>query len=135
LCAVPLGHVIETMRPLTIEPLPNVPSFVLGIAIIRGDVVPVVDAALLLGGARSRCERFVTLAVGRRVVALAVGEVIGVRGLPTSELEALPELVAESAAELVAAIAKADADLVFVLRQSRILPDPIWAALDGRAPS
>ncbi|NUO54726.1 MAG: hypothetical protein HOV80_38285 [Polyangiaceae bacterium] len=133
LCAVPLPHVIETMRPLKVEPLPAMPPFVLGLAIIRGEMVPVVDVACVLGSARSDYQRFVTLVVGGRVVALAVGEVIGVRVLPTVELEALPPIVAESAGNLVAAITKADVDLILVLREFRMLADPIWAAIDERA--
>jgi purine-binding chemotaxis protein CheW len=51
LCALPLAHVVETMRPLPIEPLGGMPGFVQGIAIIRGAPVPVVDAGALLGSA------------------------------------------------------------------------------------
>ena len=49
LCALSLGHVVETMRPLPIEPLAAAPHFVLGLATIRGSQVPVVDAGRLIG--------------------------------------------------------------------------------------
>ena len=32
LCALPLTHVMEIMRPLPVEPIPAVPSFVQGIS-------------------------------------------------------------------------------------------------------
>jgi chemotaxis signal transduction protein len=48
LCAVPLSHVIEIMRPLPVEPISSVPSFVQGISIIRGIPTPVVDLLLKL---------------------------------------------------------------------------------------
>jgi len=35
-CAIPIEHVSETMRPLPVEPIGAVPSFLLGLAIIRG---------------------------------------------------------------------------------------------------
>jgi chemotaxis signal transduction protein len=40
LCAVPLTLIIEIMRPLSIEPISDVPSFVQGISIIRGIPTP-----------------------------------------------------------------------------------------------
>jgi purine-binding chemotaxis protein CheW len=49
LCAVPLTHVIEIMRPLPVEPISDVPLFVQGVSIIRGIPTPVVDLGALLG--------------------------------------------------------------------------------------
>lgn len=48
LCALPLAHVVETLRPLPVRGLAGAPSFVLGLALLRGQAVPVVDAAQLL---------------------------------------------------------------------------------------
>jgi len=78
-CAVPITHVIETMRPLPVEPISGVPSFVQGISIIRGIPTPVVDLGAILGTPGERPERFVTLRVGDRQVALSVNAVVGVR--------------------------------------------------------
>ena len=50
LCAVPIAHVVEVMRALPVEPIPGAPSFVPGLAIIRGAPMPVVDLGLLTGG-------------------------------------------------------------------------------------
>jgi purine-binding chemotaxis protein CheW len=36
MCAVPLANIIETMRPLPTEAISGAPSFVLGVAIVRG---------------------------------------------------------------------------------------------------
>ena len=53
-CAVPLAHVSEVMRPLPIEPLAGAPPFVPGLAIVRGKATPVVDlTAVLADGAAS----------------------------------------------------------------------------------
>jgi purine-binding chemotaxis protein CheW len=49
ICAVPLTHVIETMRPLPIQQLAGVPSFIKGVAIVRGIATPVVDLSAVLG--------------------------------------------------------------------------------------
>jgi purine-binding chemotaxis protein CheW len=69
LCALPLEHVEEAMRPMTVEAIAGVPSFVLGLAVIRGVPIAVVDAASLLSGVRSHPTRFVTIKIGSRRVA------------------------------------------------------------------
>ena len=46
LCAVPLALVGETMRPLPVEPLAGVPSYVRGVAIIR-DRFPLISPTRL----------------------------------------------------------------------------------------
>lgn len=61
--ALPLVHIVETMRPMAIEPLPQMPPFVSGVAIIRGAPVPVVDGATLLGASPVAPGRWVTLRV------------------------------------------------------------------------
>lgn len=133
-CALPLTHVRETMRPLPVERIAGAPEFVLGLSVIRGKAVPVVDLALLLGASRSEgaARRFLTLELGERDVALAVGDVLGVRELDTSQLSALPPLVDGAQAEMVEALGTLDAQLLRVLRAASVLPDSTWAALSGR---
>jgi hypothetical protein len=35
-CALPLHHVVETMRPLPIDPVVGTPAFISGVSVIRG---------------------------------------------------------------------------------------------------
>lgn len=127
LCALPLVHVIETMRPLPVETIVGAPHFVRGLAVIRGAPVPVVDTAELLGAPAAPANRFVTVIVGERLVALAVGSVLGVREVLTGSLHQLPPLLHEAGADVVAAIGLLDAELLLVLRGARLLPDNAWA--------
>jgi purine-binding chemotaxis protein CheW len=46
LCAMPTEQVVETMRPLPVEPLAAAEPFVLGLCRIRDTSVPVVDAGI-----------------------------------------------------------------------------------------
>ncbi|HEY2744390.1 MAG TPA: chemotaxis protein CheW, partial [Polyangia bacterium] len=87
LCAVPLTHARETMRMLPIEPLAGAPPFVLGLAIIRGQAVPVIDLGALIGGGGAPA-RLITLNVGERSVAIAVDAVVGVQRLEGATLAA-----------------------------------------------
>ncbi|MCC6749380.1 MAG: chemotaxis protein CheW [Deltaproteobacteria bacterium] len=132
LCALPLGQVLETLRPLPVTAIEGQPAFVRGVATIRGAATPVLDLAILvLGVSTMPAGRFVTVKVGDRVVALAVGTVLGVRELPAGSTEALPPLLAEVSAELVTALGQLDAELFFVLRAAHLVPDSVWQALES----
>lgn len=131
-CAVPLGHVGETLRPLAIEAVPNMPSFVCGLAIIRGLPTPVVDLATLLGAKAGSIGRFVTVQAGQRRVALAVESVVGVRALDASAAQALPPLLHGASREAIEAVGTLDAELLVVLRASKLIPDAAWQAIDMR---
>lgn len=129
LCALPLEHVVETMRPLPFEPVSGTPHFVRGLAIIRGAPIPVVDAAWLLGTEESQPSRFVTLTAGDRRIALAVSGVVGVQSIPTESLQELPPLLQDTAADVISAIGRLDSELLLVLRSARLVPEDLWATL------
>jgi len=128
LCAFELAHVVETMRPLPVEPMPGTPSFVLGLSLIRGVPTPVIDLAAWMGLPTAPSTRFVSVAAGARHVALAVTAVAGVRHLDVSELQTVPPLVREAAAGQVRLVGTLDADLLVVLSAARLLPDDAWPA-------
>ena len=136
LCALPLEHVVETMRPLPVQPLAGSPAFVCGVSIIRGAAIPVVDMGILLGtDDPPKPTRFVTIRTGRtgeNQVALSVEEVVGVRELTLTSLRELPPLMGEAAAEVVYAIGTVDTNLLFALQAARIVPDSVWQAIRNR---
>ena len=132
LCAVPLTHVLEIMRPLSLEPISGVPSFVQGISIIRGLPTPVVDLGVLLGMANSVADRFVTLRVGDRQVALSVDSVLGVRELDVSKMGELPPLLQGASKNTIAAMGTLDEQLLVVLSAGWELPDAVWQTLTAQ---
>jgi purine-binding chemotaxis protein CheW len=133
LCGIPLEHVLETMRPLPVEPLGHAPAFVDGLSLIRGRPTPVIDAPRLLGSATQQKARgrYVTLRLGKRCAALAVDAVLGVRQVDLAELDELPALLRERN-ELVAALGALDHELFLVLERARLVPEAVWAALDAQ---
>jgi purine-binding chemotaxis protein CheW len=139
LCALPLAHVVETMRPLPVEPMAGAPPYVRGLAIIRGAPVPVVDVARLLGEEAAGTEvgarvppsaRFVTLKIGERAIALAVDGVVGVRTLAVDALHELPALLRDAEVDAVSSIGTLDSELLLVLRSARLVPQNLLVA-DG----
>jgi purine-binding chemotaxis protein CheW len=130
-CALPIDFVYEIMRPLPIESLAGMPAFVLGLSVVRGAPVPVVDASRMLGGGVSaRPGRFVSVRIGARGAILAVDEVLGVRDVARSSLDALPPLMGEASADLVDAMGTLDAGLLLLLKSSRMVPASVWTTLE-----
>ena len=124
-CAIPVEHVVETMRPLPIEPLGHDSDYVRGVAVIRGAPTIVIDTASLLGdvgkpsaGARSR---FVVVRAGARTAALIVDEVREVRQIPAAELGALPPLARAAGGGTIQAIGAVDQGLLVVLEAAKLV--------------
>jgi len=129
---VPLSHVVETMRPLPVQPRAGMPPFVRGLSVIRGASIPVVDLGALLGlPAAAQPTRFVSLRAGERRIALAVEEVIGVRALASVSLETLPPLLQRARPRVIDLVGRLDASLLIVLQDSRFVPDWAWKSLAG----
>jgi purine-binding chemotaxis protein CheW len=130
-CALPVGAVVETLRPLALTPLPGLPEYVMGLAVVRGAAVPVVALSRLLGIARPPDPaRWVTVEVGGRSLALAVDAVLGVDTVAEATLAEVPPVLGEVAREVVERLGVADERLVAFLEAARILPDDVWRELE-----
>lgn len=129
-CALPLGEVLETLRPLPVSPVTGVPSFVRGVSIVRGEPTPVISLALLMGGTASpEPRRFVLLRVPERRVALEVDEVLGLRALSPEELGSVPPLLQGAAAGQLQVLGTLDGELLGALSTARLLPAETWTRL------
>jgi purine-binding chemotaxis protein CheW len=129
-CALPIGHVIEIMRPLPVEPVAGAPPYVRGLSIIRGLPVPVVDLGLLIGARATVATRVVTMRAAR-VVAMAVDSVAGVGAIASEALGELPPLVRDAAPDVIAAIGRIDNDLIVFLQAARVVPDAVLSRFDA----
>ena len=135
LCALQLGQVVETMRPLPVRRLAHAPAFVRGVSVIRGEPLPVLDLGMLLGDAKVSVGRFVTIKFGEegRRAALAVGEVLGIRPIIAAQATAMPPVLRDTDADLVTAIGTLDADLLLFLKTARLVPEEVWRELAQEA--
>lgn len=133
-CAVPLSHVIETMHPLPTEAISGVPSFVRGVAIIRGIPTPVVDLGAVLGASSEhKGERFVTVRAGSRQVALLVSAVLGIRDLDALlTTQELPPLLQGASQTVVERIGTLDERLLEVLQEGWKLSEEVWQAVTAQ---
>lgn len=123
-CAIPVEHVVETMRPLPVEPLGRGPAYVRGLAVIRGVPTIVIDLAVLLGTtSASASARYVLVRTGERVAALLVDAVDSISALSKNDIAALPPLARSAAGDVIGAIGAVDAGLVVVLEAARLLAE------------
>jgi purine-binding chemotaxis protein CheW len=133
-------YVEESMRRLPVEPVPGVPSFVRGTAIIRGEATPILDVGKILdeGGeageeARPQGARILTVRSGPdRRVGLLVDEVLGVRSEHDVSSRGLPPLLRDAGERIVADLGRLDGALLTVLRAGVLLPDGVWDELRKR---
>lgn len=74
----PLRSVLEILRPLPLTRVPHAPSALLGLANLRGQVLPVASLAVLLGGVATTgaAARVVVIARGGQRIGLLVDAVL-----------------------------------------------------------
>jgi purine-binding chemotaxis protein CheW len=134
LCALPVEQVLEVMRVLPLEPFAAAPRYVLGLSIIRGVPVPVVDFGLIVGNVATKAARLVTIKTAGRIVALAMKGVIGITEIGTAAFDQLPPLLQDAAADTIAGIGARDSGLLIFLRAGRIVPEQMFDALAETSP-
>ena len=134
LCALRLDDVVETMRPLDTRPLAGSPPWVRGMSIMRGVPTPVIDVARLLTGTAAETARFVAVRTERGPVALATGEVLGIRtAAPGGAAAGHAALLTGggAASRLVAGVGMLDTEPLLLLQSMRVVPDDVWSAAAG----
>jgi purine-binding chemotaxis protein CheW len=134
---LPMQDVQEVIGTRALTRLFHAPAVLAGVTSLRGDVLPVLDLALLLGAPESdaggREARIVVVreATGaRRRAGLRVDELCGLRELPPDGLAAAPSTATERVRELVVGVIGAP-PACSVLDVTAILNAPELAALSG----
>jgi purine-binding chemotaxis protein CheW len=130
-CALPAASVVETMRPLPIEPLAGAPAGVRGVSRVRGEAVPVVDLGAAFGSPAADRDRMLLVRAGARRVGVLVDDVEGVRRLGQAEQTALPPLLSHAADWGASGLAVLDQALLVTLSAARLVPDGTWEAVSG----
>jgi chemotaxis signal transduction protein len=85
--ALPVADVLEVAELGDVTPVPGAGAAVLGVGNLRGQVLPVVDLASLIGLPAGQPARMVIAEHGGRRAGLAVDSVDGVEDLPDASEE------------------------------------------------
>jgi purine-binding chemotaxis protein CheW len=130
-CALPIEHVVEIMRPLAVERIAGAPDYVRGLSIIRGGPVPVVDLGVIVGNRAIQPTRLITVRTATRPIALAVDAVLGINVVTDEATGQLPPLLRDAATDVIAAIGALDNELIVFLQGARLIPDDVLARLEA----
>jgi chemotaxis signal transduction protein len=142
LSALPLASVREVVPFLQLQSFAGLPPEVLGLCILRGVAVPVVDLGTLLSGKPTeRCGRLIHLWTGCSSVLLAAEELMGIHSLESSERHALPAWLLNSARSAVESVgqfqptlpAVQNPELLLFLKPEKLLPQEVRAAIERSA--
>ncbi|BCJ92245.1 chemotaxis protein CheW [Terrihabitans soli] len=129
--ALPISCIVEIMRPQPIVPVEGAPDYILGLSIIRGQPVPIVDVGRLIGGKASMCSRIVTVRLGARTVGLCADAVLGKQQIGRATLARLPPLLSRVATTAIDEVGTLDREFLFVLQGGCLIPEDILDCLEA----
>ena len=115
--AVALASVREILKAPSITAVPRAPKHVLGVIMVRGEVIAIFDPRALLGlsqGSPGRHARVLVCDAGDGPCGLLVDSVSQVVRLGSSSIEARPNGVGATSAEYIAGIGR-ERDRLFIL--------------------
>lgn len=141
--ALPLEHVREVIAPpAEIAALPRTDAAMLGVAEVRGALIPIVSTRALLGlppAPLGPAARVIVVAVGDAQVGLAVDQVSAILRAPESAVGPTPRLLNRGAGEakVVSILRLEGGGLVSVLDPARLFAEESLALIleDGRGAS
>jgi purine-binding chemotaxis protein CheW len=110
-----LSAVERVIRAVEITHLPKAPEIVLGVINLQGQVIPVVDIRQCIhlpAREMNIDDRFIIARTSRRLVALVVNAVDGVRGLAEREMATAEQVL--PGAEYIHGVAKLEGNLVLI---------------------
>ncbi len=101
--ALLVKDVREVLKARSLTPVPNAPSYILGVTGLRGAVLPVIDLCVRFGlvpGVRDEKSRIIVVGSSEEDVGLVVDRVTGVLRIMPDEIRPTPEHVEQGAAFL-----------------------------------
>jgi purine-binding chemotaxis protein CheW len=104
--------------------LPQVPSYVDGVANLRGSIIPIINLRLLFGVEPRPSDentRTIVVNVGTRIMGCVVDSVSQVIRIPEESIQTAPETVTLGAAHYIHGFARADNRLMIVLNINELL--------------
>jgi purine-binding chemotaxis protein CheW len=120
--ALPVGAVREVLRPPRLTPVPLAPPEVVGVANLRGQIVPVLDLRLRLGlDSRRQAAHVLMLRVADSLFGVLVDSVGDVVEVDRAAFEPVPDTVVVEKAELLSGAFKLPDRLLLVLYVDKIL--------------
>jgi len=122
-CALPLPHVVIALRMVSVTPVPDAPTGVIGVIDMHGRVIPVADLRHRLGHPAREPhldDRLLVISLAERTFALVVDEVTEVLALPVSEVETPPDPLSDS--RYLRAVVRRKDGMILILDSESLFP-------------
>ena len=106
-------------------PLPQSPDFIRGVVNLRGTVLPIIDLGARLGLGRTEAtarHAILVAEVGTRIIGLLVDGVSEILSLPTSSLQATPDVGCSITREFVIGLLPLEGQMLSLLSLSSLVP-------------
>jgi len=135
---VPIHLVHEIVRLPEITAVPDAPEYIEGVINLRGKIVSIVDLRKRFGETRieaSRKNRILVAEIETKMVGLIVDAASEVIRLPESEIEAPPQVFADSELKYVTGVGKLNGRLVILIDLTKILQKGELRRLGELAPT
>ncbi|MCE9544006.1 MAG: chemotaxis protein CheW [Planctomycetia bacterium] len=127
---VEILQVLEIVGMLEITPVPRTPHYVLGVANLRGKIIPVVDLKRkfdMPSGEVTAQTCIVVVRTGRFEAGLLVDRVLEVAAIPADMIEDTPCFGNDVEADFIQGLAKSDQAVTILLNLDRVLVDQDFA--------
>ena len=121
--AFPIEQTREIVQLDSITPAPEVPSHIVGVSNLRGQIIPIVDLQRVLSpdAPASPSKQAVVVEVGGQLTGCLVDSVTRVIRLPQSEIQTADDILDPDDARSVDGFAKYEGSILILLDASRIL--------------
>ena len=124
LYALPVSHVQEILRAVTITRVPDAPHPVRGITNMRGSVLPVVDLRIRLGLKKGQIEssyRILVVESRKRLIGLLVDAVHEVKRISINKVQLPPEDIMTKKSDYILGVYQLEENLIILLDVDRVL--------------
>jgi purine-binding chemotaxis protein CheW len=121
-----IAEVVEILEVLPCMPLPNVPEYVLGVANLRGTIVPIIDLRIRFGLVHkdfSDNSRFIVLKAGKLIAGIVVDRLWELLRLDQSVFQPPPHDVAKINPEYFKEVTPVKGRMLIVLDIRRLLSE------------
>ena len=122
--ALPVASILQMETFVGATAVPGTPDYVIGVATVRGKVVPVIDLRLRFGLPAvppTLDTRIIVTQVADRIIALRVDSAREVVPLDPAQRQAAPELVSERSVGLVNGMHASGSRLLLLLDLPKVL--------------
>lgn len=120
---IPILKVREIISLPPITKMPQSPSYIEGVANIRGSIIPIVNIKRLanLDGSEKKGDKVIIIASGKMVFGILVDGITGVINIDETAIEP-PENVINKASEIIGGVIKLDSRILVILDTSGLIP-------------